>query len=60
VDSLEEITPLPGSVLFRVKNDATLLDPRKKLILKPAKQEMHMPASATLFVRQRPPRRKEG
>jgi type VI secretion system protein ImpJ len=59
VDSLEEITPLPGSVLFRVKNDPSLLDPRKKLILKPAKQEMYMPASATLFVRQRPSRRRD-
>ena len=59
VDSLEEITPLPGSVLFRVKNDPSLLDPRKKLILKPAKQEMYMPASATLFVRQRPAKRRE-
>jgi type VI secretion system protein ImpJ len=58
-DSLEEITPLPGSVLFRVKNDPSLLDPRKKLVLKPAKQEMHMPASATLFIRQRPSRRRE-
>lgn len=60
VDSLEEISPLPGSVLFRVKNDPSLLDPRKKLILKPARQEVHMPASATLFIRQRPSRRKEG
>jgi type VI secretion system protein ImpJ len=53
VDSLEELVPPVGSMLFRVTNDAAWLDPRKRLILKAAKQETRMPASATLFVRQR-------
>lgn len=53
VDSIEELVPTNGSVLFRVRNDANWLDPRKKLVLKAAKQETRTPAAATLFVRQR-------
>jgi type VI secretion system protein ImpJ len=52
-DSLDELTPMAGAVLLRVTNDPVSLDPRKKLVLKPAKQERRMPASAALFVRQR-------
>jgi type VI secretion system protein ImpJ len=53
VDALDELVPTAGSVLFRVSNDANWIDPRKKLVLKPAKQETRMPAAATLFIRQR-------
>ena len=53
VDFLEELVPAPGSILFRVKNDAKWIDPRKKLVLKPAKQETRMPEVATLFIKKR-------
>ena len=45
--------PAPGSVLFRVKNEGKWINPRNKLVLKPAKQETRMPEAATLFIRKR-------
>jgi type VI secretion system protein ImpJ len=53
VDFLEDLVAAPGSILFRVKNDAKWIDPQKKLVLKPAKQETRMPEVATLFVKKR-------
>jgi type VI secretion system protein ImpJ len=53
VDSLVDLVPARGAVLFRVKNDRKWLDPRKKLVLMPAKQETRVPEAATLFVRKR-------
>jgi type VI secretion system protein ImpJ len=53
VDSLGDLVPAPGSVLFQVKNEGKWITPRKKLVLKPAKQEARMPDVATLFIRKR-------
>lgn len=53
VDSLEDLVPTAGSVLFRVKNDSRWFDPRKKLVLKAAKHETRAPEAATLFIRER-------
>jgi type VI secretion system protein ImpJ len=54
VDSLEDLVPAAGSVLFRVKNDARWFNPGKKLVIKPARQETRAPESATLFIKERP------
>jgi len=53
VDFLEDLVVAPGSVLFRVLNDPKWIDPRKKLVLKPAKQETRVPDAVTLFVKKR-------
>jgi hypothetical protein len=53
VDSLGDLVPTPGSVLFRVKNEGKWLNPSNKLVLKAAKQEASMPDAATLFIRNR-------
>lgn len=53
VDSLGDLVPAPGSVLFRVKNEVKWLNPRNPLVLKQAKQETRMPDAATLFIRKR-------
>jgi type VI secretion system protein ImpJ len=53
VNSLGDLVPAPGSVLFRVKNEGKWINPRNKLVLKPAKQETRMPEAATLFIRKR-------
>lgn len=53
VDSLEDLVPAPNSVLFRVKNESQWLDPRKKLVLKPAKQETRAPEAVALFIKER-------
>ncbi|HEY1576587.1 MAG TPA: type VI secretion system baseplate subunit TssK [Terracidiphilus sp.] len=53
VDSLGDLVPTPGSVLFRVKNEGKWLSPGNKLVLKAAKQEASMPDAATLFIRNR-------
>jgi len=53
VDFLEDLVVAPGSVLFRVLNDPKWIDPRKKLVLRPAKQETRVPEAVTLFVKKR-------
>ena len=53
VDFLEDLVVAPGSVLFRVLNDPKWIDPRKKLVLRPAKQETRVPDAVTLFVKKR-------
>jgi type VI secretion system protein ImpJ len=53
VDSLGDLVPTPGSVLFRVKNEGKWLNPSNKLVLKAAKQEASMPDAATLFIKNR-------
>jgi type VI secretion system protein ImpJ len=53
VDSLGDLVPTPGSVLFRVKNESKWLNPSNKLVLKAAKQEASMPDAAMLFIRNR-------
>jgi type VI secretion system protein ImpJ len=53
VDSLGDLVPTPGSVLFQVKNDGSWLNPSNRLVLKAAKQESRMPDAATLFIRNR-------
>ena len=53
VDFLEDLVVAPGSVLFRVLNDPKWIDPRKKLVLRPAKQETRVPDAITLFVKKR-------
>lgn len=58
VDALEDLAPAPGTVLFRVKNESKWLDPRRKLVLKGARQETRMPETATLFIRKRTQSRK--
>jgi len=60
VDAFEDLIPAPGSVLFRVKNDAQWIDPYKRLVLKSAKQETRMPDAAALFVKARPGKGKGG
>ena len=59
VDLIEDLVAAPGSVLFRVRNDARWIDPHKKLVLRPAKQETRVPDAITLFVKKRP-KAKEG
>ncbi len=53
VESLDGLTAEPGSVLFRAKNDPQWLDPRRKLVLKGAKQATRGPDAATLFLKKR-------
>ena len=53
VDLIEDLVVAPGSVLFRVRNDAKWIDPKKKLVLRPAKQETRVPDAITLFVKKR-------
>jgi type VI secretion system protein ImpJ len=53
VDVLEDLVVPPGSVLFRVQNDRRWIDPSKKLLLRPAKQETRIPEAVTLFVKKR-------
>ncbi|MFT4113335.1 type VI secretion system baseplate subunit TssK [Silvibacterium sp.] len=53
VDFLEDLIAAPGSLLFRVKNDTHWIDPRRKLVLKPARQERRNPESVTLFLKRR-------
>ena len=60
VDFVEDLIVAPGSILFRVKNDAKWIDPRKRLVLKPAKQETRMPEAATLFIKKRPAVERDG
>lgn len=52
-ESIDGLLPGPRTVLFRIKNDGKWLDRNKKLVLKPAKQEKRMPATATLFIKKR-------
>jgi type VI secretion system protein ImpJ len=54
VDFLEDLVVAPASVLFRVHNDARWIDPHKKLVLRPAKQETRVPDAITLFIKKRP------
>jgi type VI secretion system protein ImpJ len=51
VYSLDDLLPPPGSVLFRVHNDGKWIDPGKKLVLRPARQERLVPNTVTLFVK---------
>ena len=53
VDFLEDLVVAPGSILFRVLNDPRWIDPGKKLVLRPAKQETRVPEAVTLFVKKR-------
>jgi type VI secretion system protein ImpJ len=53
VDFLEDLVVAPASVLFRVRNDTRWIDPHKKLVLKPAKQETSIPDALTLFIKKR-------
>ena len=60
VDRLEDLTPPPGSVLFRVKNDRQWIDSKKALVLEPAKQETHRPHSVQFYVSHRARQTKDG
>lgn len=51
VDSLDELTATSETVLFRVRNEPKWLDPGKPVIVKPARQEKHMPAEVSLYVK---------
>src|SRR5258707_9125686 len=51
VYSLDDLVAPPGSVLFRVHNDRKWIDPGRKLVLKPARQETLVPDTVTLFVK---------
>ncbi len=53
VDFLEDLVVAPGSVLFRVLNNPKWINPKKKLVLKSAKQETRHPDKVTLFVKKR-------
>jgi type VI secretion system protein ImpJ len=58
VDFLEDLVVAPASVLFRVRNDPQWINPHKKLVLKPAKQEIRVPDAVTLFIRKLPQAKK--
>jgi type VI secretion system protein ImpJ len=60
VESLDGLTAEPGSVLFRVKNEPQWLDPRRKLVLKAARQETRTPDAATLFLKKRAASNQDG
>lgn len=60
VDRLEDLTAPPGSVLFRVKNDKQWIDPKKGLVLEPAKQETRSPDAVLFYVSQKARQTKDG
>jgi type VI secretion system protein ImpJ len=51
VDGLDDLSPAPDSVLFRVKIDPRKFNLAQKLVLKSARLEFTTPAAATLCIR---------